>query len=718
MIESNSQPTPIGTPTEERDLFTETIDLTGLITVDTTQTGSFDLRSVQAHSLTKLLNGLPMPTLLVDREQRVIFANECWERTLAGCRQMKGCLFCSFFPDPDQALQAAELIDRTLTDRKSRTRKLALNTPEKLIWGRMHLRSLRLAREQFILVLYQDLTAEREQIRLVQQHSEELKLAHDELELRVRERTAELQETNERLLSEVAERRRTDAALRESEANYRAIFDAANDAIFVHDAKTGALLDVNQKMCELFGYSHEEARHLTLQDLSSDDSPDSAARWPQFMRMATEGSPQLFEWLTCDRTGRSFWVEVNLKRAVIGGQNRLLAVVRDITERKRLEEQLLQAQKMEAVGRLAGGIAHDFNNVLTVILGYSRMLLQQIPPEQTYYDKVHQIIRSAERCAALTSQLLAFSRKQVLDVRVLDLNSVISELEGMLGRVIGEDIRLMTALSPSLATIRADRCQIEQVLLNLALNARDAMPRGGELIIETSNAILDDADCLQNPDLRPGPHVLIRVSDSGHGMSPETLSRIFEPFFTTKEKGEGTGLGLAMVYGIVKQHQGHIAVESQPGCGSTFRLYWPSLRDCRELAPGVVTAEPVLCGGETLLVVEDEGTVRHLICEVLEMLGYSVYDSGSADAAIRMADSHQGRIDLLVTDVVMPKMNGKDLYERLVESRPDLKVIFMSGFTETAIVSQGVLTPGVNFLQKPFTGETLARRIRDVLDKG
>jgi len=695
---------------------TETIDLTGLLNRNITLTGSFDLRGVQARALTKLLDSLPMPALLVDHTCAVAFANEFWDKTIDDCEKIQGHSLTDFFPNPAQAQQVQDLLEATFADRKPRTRKVALNTRFRQLWGRMHLRALRVGVRRYLLVLYQDLTPEKEQLNLQKKYSEDLQKAHDELEKRVEARTTELRQANEKLLSEMAERERTEEAFRESEANYRAIFDAANDAILVHNAETFEILDVNEKMSEIYGYTPDEARQLTWEDLTCEDPLGPRKDAAQFMRLAAQGEPQLFEWMAKDKSGRSFWVEVNLKAAAIGGTDRLLAVVRDITERKFLEERLRQAQKMEAVGRLAGGVAHDFNNILTAIIGHANLLLEQIPSDATYRKKVDQILQGAGKVARLTRQLLAFGRKQVLEVKVVDLNEVITKEQGRLAKVLGENVRLITLLDPALAKVRADRGQIEQILVNLASNARDAMPSGGELIVETSNATLDQSYTRVYPDFRPGSYVMIAVSDTGYGMYPETISRVFEPFFTTKDEVAGSGLGLSMVYGIVKQHQGHIVVRSEPGLGTTFKLFWPALQETAQAEHELSAAFTQYQGHETVMVVEDEPSVLETMCEILQLLGYTVLSANNPDEAIKSCEQHRGPIHLLLTDVVMPKIDGSALYNRLVRQRPELKVLYVSGYTENAIVHHGVLKPGVHFLHKPFTALMLARKARDVLD--
>jgi two-component system, cell cycle sensor histidine kinase and response regulator CckA len=701
---------------EGEDLPTETLDLSCLLTDNVTLTGSFDLRSVHARSLTRLLDSLPMPALLVDQDRKIVFSNECWGRTLGQFEKLRGHLFEHLFPDPNQAALVQALFQQCFQDRKPRIRKLALVSGGKQIWGRMHLRSVRLVNVRYILVLYEDLTAEREQLALVTRHAEALREAYDLLEQRVDERTAELTRTNDNLVREIGERKRTEEALRQSESNYRAIFDAANDAIIVAELSTCTILDANLKTTETFGYTLDEARGLRLSDLASDEFSTAGNDMSRLAQLAGEGGPQIFEWMARDKHGRPFRAEVNLKRGCIGGQDRLLAVVRDVTERRQLEEQLRQAQKMEAVGRLAGGVAHDFNNLLTTIIGYANLLSQSVDQEGRDLDKVNHIIQASDKAARLTRQLLAFSRRQVLEVKVLDLNGVIADMEAALRGLVGESISVITVLEPSIGPVRADPRQIEQILVNLALNARDAMPGGGELIIETCDVNFDESACRIDPELRPGPYVMIAVSDTGRGMYPEVVSRIFEPFFSTKgSKNEGSGLGLAMVYGVVKQHQGYISVRSRPELGTTFKLFWPAYRDPEDEGPEPASQAP-LGGTETILIVEDENQVRELMCEILRTLGFTVCEAGDGVEAIRVSELHPGPIHLLLTDVVMPKMNGATLYSRLSKLRSEMKALFVSGYTENAIVHHGVLKPGVHFLQKPFTADRLANKVREALD--
>ena len=382
------------------------------------------------------------------------------------------------------------------------------------------------------------------------------------------------------------------------------------------------------------------------------------------------------------------------------------------------ERQLVQSQKLEAVGRLAGGISHDFNNLLTVILGYSGITLRQLSQDHPLRRNLEEIVRASERAASLTRQLLAFSRKQVMQPKVFDVNSVVTELEKMLQRMIGEDIELRVNLQPDLGNIKADPVQLEQVIMNLVVNARDAMPKGGKLSIETSNIYLDQTYAKDHMSVEPGNYVMLAISDTGCGMSKETRQHIFEPFFTTKVAGKGTGLGLSMVYGIVKQSGGNIWVYSEEDRGTTFKIYFPQVTEQAEEYRRAATKIDAPRGSETILLVEDAEWVRQLARQVLESAGYRVLEASSADTAIRIIETNQNgtMIDLVLTDVIMPGMSGNDMSKQLQSTRPDLPVLYMSGYTDDAIVQHGVLEPGINFIQKPFSPDALALKVRQVLD--
>ncbi len=395
---------------------------------------------------------------------------------------------------------------------------------------------------------------------------------------------------------------------------------------------------------------------------------------------------------------------------IVGLQQNLAARVTE------LESALSGAQKMEAIGRLAGGVAHDFNNLLTVINGFSDMLLTQLQPSDAMYEAVHTIRQAGERGAGLTRQLLAFSRKQVLSLTVLNLNTLVINTEKMLRRLIGEDIRLLTHLEPALRPIKADPGQIEQVIMNLVVNARDAMPDGGEIVLETSNVDLGEDYVAGHPGAQPGRHVVLTVRDTGSGMDKETRSRIFEPFFTTKQAGKGTGLGLATVYGIVNQSGGHITVESEPGHGSTFRVYLPQAAAAPLQHPSSLGASRSAQGSETILLVEDEEVVRKLARTILEANHYKVLEACDGREALQVSNGCHEPIHLLLTDVLMPHMNGRQLAEAIVPRRPNLKVLYVSGYTDDTIVRQRVLESDNHFLQKPYTPRDLTQKVREVLD--
>jgi len=522
-----------------------------------------------------------------------------------------------------------------------------------------------------------------------------------------------------------AERERAQALAREelaqaqarAEARFRDLLEAAPDTILEMDHQDGIVLS-NAAAERLFGYEGSELRRLAFECLLAERSREAYRRLRGTCLSRPEGASAGPAEVTARRKdGREFQAEVHLSPVQTDQGGRITCILRDVTERKHLEEQLRQSQKMEALGRLAGGVAHDFNNLLTIIGGYAQMLLGSVKTKDPARRDLDSIIEAASRASALTRQLLAFSRRQVVQPKVLDLNRLIARMHRMLRPVIGEDIALELALQKNIGRIKADPGQIEQVLMNLVLNARDAMPRGGRIHISTA-LTHSSADAEPAPlPLPPGRHLLLEVSDTGEGMDEETLSHVFEPFFTTKARGRGTGLGLSTVYGIVKQNAGEIQVSSQLGGGSTFRIYLPVFqaaprprerpRPPRRLAPGV----------ETVLLVEDEAGVRQLAREMLRRQGYAVIEAEGGSQALQLFEQHAPSIALLLTDVVMPQMGGRELAERLLAARPDLKVLYMSGYTSDVVARHGLLDAGIALLQKPFTQESLGRKVRAVLDR-
>jgi PAS domain S-box-containing protein len=515
----------------------------------------------------------------------------------------------------------------------------------------------------------------------------------------------------------VTEELRTQAARLEATlqatARYRALMEQANDAILILDL-AGTILEANRESERLFGRARFEIVGRNYDDfVVPEERADSGQRR---RRLGTEGTVRVVGRHMERAGGAVVSVDVSGSLVHMGQESRILAILRDTTERQRLEAQLLQSQKMESVGRLAGGVAHDFNNLLGVITGYGDLLLTELGPDHPSQRRVVEIRKAADRAAALTRQLLAFSRKQVLQLRVLDLNVVVGGIEPMLRRLIGEHIDLLTVLDEGVGRVKADPGQIEQVIANLTVNARDAMPRGGKLIIETANVELDEVYAATRPDARAGPHVMLAVSDTGHGMDEETLGHMFEPFFTTKAIGHGTGLGLATVYGIVRQVGGQVMVYSEVGRGTSFKIYLPRFAEAADELAAPAPAGPPPQGTETVLLVEDEPALRTLIFEILARAGYRVLQGAKPDEALAAAAGHAGPIDLVLTDVIMPNMSGRQMAEVLRAARPQARVLFMSGYTDDAISHHGILDPGMHFLEKPFTRDALLRKVREVLE--
>jgi PAS domain S-box-containing protein len=512
---------------------------------------------------------------------------------------------------------------------------------------------------------------------------------------------------------DITERKWAEEALRQSEERYRLLFARNPHPMWVFDLETLSFLEVNIAAIHHYGYSREEFLAMTIEDIRP---PGDV---PSLLAHLSKVPPQHEEagiWKHRKKDGTIIEVEITAHELTFYGRQAQIVLAYDVTQRRTFEEQLRQSQKIEGIGQLAGGIAHDFNNLLTAITGYSDLTMRRLTAQDPLRQNIEEIKKAGDRAAALTRQLLAFSRKQVLQPKVLDLNAVVSELEKMLRRLIGEDIGLRTALESELGSIKADPGQIEQIIMNLVVNARDAMPKGGKLTIETKNVYLDEDYAKHHIDVSPGPYVMLAVSDTGTGMDKQTQERIFEPFFTTKEAGKGTGLGLSTVYGIVKQSGGNIWVYSEAGAGTTFEVYFPRVDEgAQEYKRSAETGEAIQ-GTETILLAEDEEMVRKLARRVLEMYGYRVLEAANGGAAFLICERHKEPIPLLITDVVMPEMSGRELADRLAQLRPEMKVLYISGYTDNAIVHHGVLDEGANFIQKPFPTDALARKVREVLD--
>jgi two-component system, cell cycle sensor histidine kinase and response regulator CckA len=501
----------------------------------------------------------------------------------------------------------------------------------------------------------------------------------------------------------------------EREELFRLITENAVDMIAVVDAN-GRRLYNSPSYGKILGYSNDELENTnSFEQIHPEDREKVQKAAAEAMRT---GHGSSLEYRMRHKEGT--WRALESRASAIvkeGRVDRLVIVNRDVTERKRLEEQFRQSQKMEAIGRLSGGVAHDFNNLLGVIIGYGEVLQEGIATDSPIRSCIDEVLKAGHRAAGLTRQLLAFSRQQQMDPRVLDLNIVVRDMEKMLKRLIGEDVRLLTRLDGSLARIKADQGQIEQVVMNLAVNARDAMPKGGELVIETSNYYVDEAFTRQYPyPMSVGHYVLLNVTDTGIGMDAATRVRVFEPFFTTKEKGHGTGLGLSMVYGVVKQSGGYIDVQSEPGQGASFRILLPVAEKVASETGMTKAHSELLQGNETILLVEDETSLRKLTRHLLELCGYTVLEADSGAQALSMSREHEGAIHLLLTDVVMPAMSGKILADEMLKDRPETHVVFMSGYTGQTVGQHGVLAEGSFYLQKPFTKEGLGRKVREALD--
>jgi len=523
---------------------------------------------------------------------------------------------------------------------------------------------------------------------------------------------------NEQLQKEINDRKRIEAALENAKNEWEDTFNTINDAITIHDTDF-KLLHANKAAKKLLDTPRQYI--LKQQYYESFHGIPSPATGHSDHRSSGKDLPavtEIFEPLL----NKYYEIKTFPRQDKDARHTGFIYVARDITQNKKSEQeqqklmaQLLQAQKMESIGRLAGGVAHDFNNILSLIIGYSSIILDELSDDSPIKDDMKLILNSGERAAALTRQLLAFSRKQILDMKLTNINSLIEDMTMMLGRVIGEDITLKLNMNSTAKNVLADPSQIEQVLMNLAINARDAMPDGGRIVIETSSIELGGGFAGSHEEIRPGVYTLISVSDTGTGISSDVQKKIFEPFFTTKEVGKGTGLGLATVYGIIKQHQGYIYVDSKINQGTKFRIYLPVVQEEAErIKKKINKSKPK--GTETVLVVEDEPSLRKLIVDMLRQLGYKTLEAPNGETALQIGSSHQETIHLLLTDVIMPGMKGNELAEALKADRQEMKVIFMSGYADDMIAHHGVLDPGLHFIQKPLPPSKLARKIRDVLD--
>lgn len=534
------------------------------------------------------------------------------------------------------------------------------------------------------------------------------------------------------IVRDITQRKQAQQALKESQEGFLTILESIEARIYVADLETYEILFINRQMRDDFG--DNIVGEPCWEIFYNESGPCTVC--PIDKLLDADGNPTAgYKWVGQNSPGSKHYG--NYCRAIkwVDGRLALLQVGMDITERKRLEEQLRQAQKMEAVGRLAGGVAHDFNNLLTSMCGFAELMRLQLRPDDPLQELLEKILGSGKRAADLVHQLLAFSRKQIIQPRVLDLNQVVAEMNRMLQRIIGEDIQMETILAPGLWSVRVDPARLEQIIVNLAVNARDAMPNGGRLVIETANVILDQTNTLfedlapykdfappledtaERPETGSGEYVLLSVSDTGTGMSEKVKDHLFEPFFTTKQVGEGSGLGLSTVYGVVKQSQGAIQVDSEEGLGTSFKIYLPRTVERATSQARAAQADDLPRGTETVLLVEDESAVRELAAYVLRRQGYTVLEAANGEEALSLAQKHGTAIELLLTDVVMPHMSGKELADRLEALYPDIHILFTSGYTDETIDRHGVPIPSVDFIQKPFSPTTLAHQVRDALNR-
>lgn len=515
---------------------------------------------------------------------------------------------------------------------------------------------------------------------------------------------------------------RAGEARRLSEERYRVLFEGTPLPITLFDPETLRITEVNEAAVRLYGYTREEFATKTIDDLDGSPSKPARAAVKSGRFDSDTGKRRAVQpWHAvrkhAKKDGTPIEVEITAHPLLMDDRQIMLAIGTDVSERRRLEERVQQSQKMEAIGSLAGGVAHDFNNILSVILGYSEVLLMDLSEDDPKRPDLEEIARAGERAADLTRQLLAFGRQQVLQPRVIDLHAVVGGMEKMLRRLLGEDVALVVPRARAKSCARLDPGQIEQVIMNLAVNARDAMPNGGTLTIETTEVMVSAQDAVEMVGISPGPHVMLSVTDTGMGMDKATQARMFEPFFTTKGVGKGTGLGLATVFGIVQQSGGAIRVDSEPGHGTTMRVCFPATACAVEASPRLPVSAVMRAvrGAETILLVEDDEAVRALTRSALRQLGYNVLEAQNAGEALLMCEQHDGKIDLLLTDVVMPRISGSQLAARLTAMRPEMRVLYMSGYTADEVVRHGVVESTISFIQKPITPHTLANKIREVL---
>lgn len=668
---------------------TETIDLSSLFNLDITDSGSFDIRSdIWETTFGKVIQALPIPALIVDQAFLVTVANEACGRISAQYQRALGLTFPSLFPSPSAAEKVRGLLERVFGDRKPRVVESTLQIADEKVWGRMTMRSVRIKTERFLLILLEDLTSEKKQQLLDRKHKEDL-------------------------TKEITERKRSEEALRASERRFRHIFE--NAPLMMHSLdKNGVIRSVNAMWLRQTGYSENEVVGKTFEFILTKESQKTFATKIETLWAQSELYEVRDQYVKKDGTV----IEVVIDSVIVDDPTygRIsLCISRDVTHELLLEKQLREAQKMEAVGTLAGGVAHDFNNLLQIILGYADLLALRTDKEASSYHGIRAVRDAAKRGSDLVKQLLTFSRRIETDLRPLDLNHEVQKASRLLSRTIPKMIAIELDLAEGLQAVYADANQVEQIVLNLAINAKDAMPERGTLTFRTENAILDEEYCRRWPEVKPGNYVSLIVTDTGHGMDKEVLEHIFEPFYTTKEPGEGTGLGLSIVFGIVKLHGGHITCQSRPGKGTVFEIFFPALEkeSQREMD---TTGEMPAFGTETILMVDDEALVRDWGEDLLTQAGYTVITARNGREALQLFAKYRAEIDLVILDLIMPEMGGKQCLEELIKVDPGARVLVASGFPIDKKTKTFLTSYSLAIVSKPFNVRDFLRVVRKALD--
>ncbi len=654
---------------------TETIDLNGLFTKEITASGSFDIGGkIWKTTFGKVIQALPIAALLVEHDLRIAVANEAFSRISPDYERILGAPYPSLFPVQSVAQKAQSVIEAVFSDRKSRVFRAVLKVCETIIWGRLTLRSIRIASERLILVLLEDLTREKEQMILNQEYQ---------------------------------------AALQQSEARFRQLYDQAPMMMHALDLE-GRIRSVNAKWIQHMGYSPDEIVGNVIDVFLTEESRDRFRH--AFPDLWTKGEAHD---VPCQYVRKDASVIQALVDSVVTEDASwgpvAISTIRDITHELLLEKQLREAQKMEALGTLAGGVAHDFNNLLQIIFGYADLVMLRLDKDSPNYQAMRAIREASRRGSELVKQVLTFSRRVESNPRPLDLNHEVEKAARLLGRTLPKMISIGLNLEEGLRLIHADPIQVEQIILNLAVNAKDAMPEGGRLVIGTLNVSLDEAYCRKYPEVQPGDYVCLSISDTGHGMDKDVLEHIFEPFFSTKKPGQGTGLGLSSVFGLVKMHAGHITCDSHRGKGTTFRIYFPATEK-QAGWPLDTTSEMPAFGTETILFVDDEELVRTWAKELLSLGGYTVLDAANGREGVEVFRKEKDRISLVILDLIMPEMGGKQCLEELLGMSPNLKAIIASGLPIDPETRGFFDTHAKATITKPFKSKELLQVVRQVLD--